>query len=230
MIMTTDSLIGKLQQQIHTGLVSSNAWGHGHNAGIEVAIELIRQHQAAPSQEVVERVAQIIQHHDDNYGGAWFEQRETVKNDFRQTAKAAIAAMQAAVKDIICDHQWGIDGQHSNEYCKKCFINKVEGCVNRETDAYAAGCKAFTECTGNEEGKFLAGLRAYESAKTPDKTDEWNPQYDWPRSGLDIVRNVLSQNNVYFQGKNGDVYRVWLELDTPLIECVQHNAPLPQPK
>lgn len=26
-----------------------------------------------------------------------------------------------------CDHVWGIDGQHSNEYCKKCFIAKPKG-------------------------------------------------------------------------------------------------------
>jgi hypothetical protein len=23
-----------------------------------------------------------------------------------------------------CDHEWGTDGCHSNEYCKKCFISK----------------------------------------------------------------------------------------------------------
>lgn len=23
-----------------------------------------------------------------------------------------------------CNHEWGIDGMHQNEYCKKCFISK----------------------------------------------------------------------------------------------------------
>ena len=23
-----------------------------------------------------------------------------------------------------CDHEWGTDGIHSNEYCKKCFMSK----------------------------------------------------------------------------------------------------------
>lgn len=23
-----------------------------------------------------------------------------------------------------CDHVWGTDGQHSNEFCKKCFVDK----------------------------------------------------------------------------------------------------------
>jgi len=27
-------------------------------------------------------------------------------------------------QSVPCDHEWGIDGAHSNTYCKKCFINK----------------------------------------------------------------------------------------------------------
>ena len=23
-----------------------------------------------------------------------------------------------------CEHEWGIDGVHQNEYCKKCFVDK----------------------------------------------------------------------------------------------------------
>jgi len=23
-----------------------------------------------------------------------------------------------------CDHEWGFDGAHQNEYCKKCFVDK----------------------------------------------------------------------------------------------------------
>ncbi len=26
-----------------------------------------------------------------------------------------------------CSHEWGTDGLHSNEYCKKCFIPKPKG-------------------------------------------------------------------------------------------------------
>jgi hypothetical protein len=26
-----------------------------------------------------------------------------------------------------CSHEWGIDGTHSNEFCKKCFVNRPEG-------------------------------------------------------------------------------------------------------
>ena len=25
-----------------------------------------------------------------------------------------------------CEHEWGTDAQHSNEYCKKCFVDKPE--------------------------------------------------------------------------------------------------------
>ena len=25
---------------------------------------------------------------------------------------------------MTCQHVWGIDGMHSNEYCKRCFISK----------------------------------------------------------------------------------------------------------
>ena len=37
----------------------------------------------------------------------------------------------AALLPNICpkggEHKWGIDGQHSNEYCKKCFKDKPKG-------------------------------------------------------------------------------------------------------
>ncbi len=26
-----------------------------------------------------------------------------------------------------CHHEWGTDGAHSNEFCKKCFQNKAKG-------------------------------------------------------------------------------------------------------
>ena len=25
-----------------------------------------------------------------------------------------------------CEHEWGTDGQHSNEFCKKCFTDKPD--------------------------------------------------------------------------------------------------------
>ena len=30
------------------------------------------------------------------------------------------------MSDTGCDHEWGIDGMHSNEFCKKCFISKPD--------------------------------------------------------------------------------------------------------
>ena len=26
-----------------------------------------------------------------------------------------------------CQHEWGIDGAHSNEFCKKCFVTRAKG-------------------------------------------------------------------------------------------------------
>jgi hypothetical protein len=43
--------------------------------------------------------------------------------------------------------------------------------------------------------------------------DEWQPKHEWPNFGMDIVRSTLRDNHVYLQGKNGDVWRVWLEFD-----------------
>lgn len=40
---------------------------------------------------------------------------------------ASIAELCPEIKkrwSVQCDHVWGIDGAHSNEYCKKCFIDK----------------------------------------------------------------------------------------------------------
>jgi hypothetical protein len=34
------------------------------------------------------------------------------------------AAAQAWVAQQACEHNWGIDGMHNNEYCKKCFVGK----------------------------------------------------------------------------------------------------------
>lgn len=34
------------------------------------------------------------------------------------------------VKEPECNHKWGTDGQHSNEYCKICFITRPKGQSN----------------------------------------------------------------------------------------------------
>ena len=31
-----------------------------------------------------------------------------------------------------CEHEWGIDGIHSNEYCKKCFITKPDDAMSKK--------------------------------------------------------------------------------------------------
>lgn len=60
-------------------------------------------------------------------------------------------------------------------------------------------------------------------------SDEWVPKNKWPRRGSDIARATLFDNQVYLQGKNGDIYRVWLGFDgVPLIECVEYNGALPK--
>lgn len=43
--------------------------------------------------------------------------------------------------NIACKHEWGTDGQHSNEYCKKCFTQK--NCVwvyDKQRDKWSTGC------------------------------------------------------------------------------------------
>ena len=29
-------------------------------------------------------------------------------------------------KKIKCEHEWGTDGQHSNVFCKKCYMSQEE--------------------------------------------------------------------------------------------------------
>jgi hypothetical protein len=54
------------------------------------------------------------------FGIAWMVVRqlyiETIK-EYRKDDKPEIKE---------CDHKWGTDGQHSNIYCKKCFISEEE--------------------------------------------------------------------------------------------------------
>jgi hypothetical protein len=39
-------------------------------------------------------------------------------------ARFSKAIAQAIRQQGGCQHVWGIDGQHNNEYCKKCFVDK----------------------------------------------------------------------------------------------------------
>lgn len=97
-----------------------------------------------------------------------------------------------------------------------------------DVEEYLHWRKVNPQIKGGEN--YLKRLRQSLSAPMRESGEEWKPQYDWPRSGLDIVRSALSQNNVYFQGKNGDVYRVWLDIDMPRIELVKYDAALPTAK
>lgn len=40
--------------------------------------------------------------------------------------KKIISGLKTVREMIVskCDHVWGTDGMHSNEYCKKCFMSK----------------------------------------------------------------------------------------------------------
>lgn len=42
-----------------------------------------------------------------------------------QAAKREDGAMVNAGKPT-CYHVWGIDGMHSNEFCKKCFVSRSD--------------------------------------------------------------------------------------------------------
>jgi hypothetical protein len=39
-----------------------------------------------------------------------------------ESENAALRSRLAALEP--CVHEWGIDGAHANEYCKKCFIDR----------------------------------------------------------------------------------------------------------
>jgi len=42
---------------------------------------------------------------------------------------------------VACDHEWTIDGAHSNEYCKKCFASKPSASPpSREREALEGFC------------------------------------------------------------------------------------------
>lgn len=55
--------------------------------------------------------------------GQWFYR------DFNRVDGSEISDFAGHLKNATgrgCEHEWGIDGQHSNEFCKKCFVNKPE--------------------------------------------------------------------------------------------------------
>ncbi len=58
----------------------------------------------------------------------------------------------------------------------------------------------------------------------------WQPKRQWLNNGgMSIVRSTFLEGHVFFQGKNGDVWRVWLDdIGQPLIECSEYNASLPK--
>ncbi len=42
----------------------------------------------------------------------------------REAQQALVTPGVALVPTQVCEHQWGIDGMHNNEYCKICFVNR----------------------------------------------------------------------------------------------------------
>lgn len=73
--------------------------------------------------------------------------------------------------------------------------------------------------------ELLAHIRALQPVVC---SNGWQPKHEWHRYGIGIVRSKLLEDHVYFQGKNGDVWRVMLEMDgMPSIECIEKNAILP---
>jgi hypothetical protein len=51
----------------------------------------------------------------DNGATDWLPLSEMINQHFKITND---------INDANCIHEWGTDGQHSNVYCKKCFIDK----------------------------------------------------------------------------------------------------------
>jgi carbon storage regulator len=41
-----------------------------------------------------------------------------------EKAMVDAGAIEVVVPTAVCEHVWGIDGTHSNEFCKKCFVDK----------------------------------------------------------------------------------------------------------
>jgi hypothetical protein len=100
---------------------------------------------------------------------------------------------------------------------------------NRPHLAPVASVKSV-DFRGYWTGEVKTGKRIFYPTEIP-VASGWMPTNDFPRSGgMDIVRSLLADNNLHFQGKNGDVYRVWLDaIGVPSIELLEANAPLPQP-
>lgn len=124
--------------------------------------------------------------------------------------------------------------------CNRCYaLAAIDTALEAEIVRMARELKALdTKTVETEEDNAERVRQACELSahlahailtKKHKPASDWQPNYDYPRSGLDIVRSTLASNNVYLQGKNGDVYRVWLDgTGHPLIECVAYNANLPK--
>lgn len=84
-----------------------------------------------------------------------------------------------------------------------------------------------TDCNGSATVKAAADV--IEMLRKRESIKEWQPPHAWHRYGMGIVRSRLLEDHVYLQGKNGDIWRVWLEMEgSPSIECVERNATLPK--
>lgn len=104
--MTSEPLIKKLEDAIHTGIVDGNAWGHGRNSGIRNAIDIIREHEAVQPQYeeiagfddvTVEQHAQDLADRAEAAGRKIGADHGVSAYPATLIAKAAIAAMQVAL-------------------------------------------------------------------------------------------------------------------------------------
>ena len=104
--MTDASLIEKLEAAKgdvgYNGTQGEVKW---YRNGLSSAIAIVRQHQAAPSEDVVERVAVALclyvdgRRRSSHTEEIWLGLSETLKNAYRDQAEAAIAAMNYAGSD-----------------------------------------------------------------------------------------------------------------------------------
>lgn len=112
--------------------------------------------------------------------------------------------------------------------------------LNRQSDdaeaientaaSFAATFKSeYSELAQQIMGHAISEGWTHPSSPERESIREWQPPHAWPRYGMGIVRSRLLEDHVYLQGKNGDIWRVWLEMDgLPSIECVERNAALPK--
>lgn len=90
----------------------------------------------------------------------------------------------------------------------------------------------FLNCECPVHGRMRLSLATVEKPDTQHSGAlvGWQPKHEYGRYGMGIIRSILLEDHVYLQGKNGDVWRVMLEMDgSPTIECIECDAALPQP-